>query len=177
METVGLITFLRAAGRLKQTRRAGWVQAGVPDPESVADHSHRVALLTMLLSDVKGLDASRAVRMALLHDLPEAVTGDLTPGQKPRDHATAEAQAFQQVVAGLGERQRTSYAGLFLEYQEGRTPEAALVHTADKLDMVLQALEYQEAGVNASKLDRFWDVQLPEEYGALLSFLEKLRVG
>jgi 5'-deoxynucleotidase YfbR-like HD superfamily hydrolase len=51
------------------------------------------------------------------------------------------------------------------------------VHAADKLDMVLQALEYQEEGVEPEKLDQFWDIDLPEEYGDLLSALKKLRAG
>jgi len=177
MNTTGFITFLRAAGRLKHIRRTGWVEAGVPHPESVADHSHRVALLTMLLSDMRGLDTLRAVKMALLHDLPEAVTGDLTPRQKPGDHSSAEAQAFTQVISGLDEKQRSLYREVFSEYQEGQTPEAALVHAADKLDMVLQALEYQEMGVKLIKVGPFWDVDLPEDYGALLSALKKLKAS
>jgi putative hydrolase of HD superfamily len=81
------------------------------------------------------------------------------------------------VISGLGEKQRSHYTELFREYQAGQTPEAVLVHAADKLDMVLQALEYQEEGVEPEKLDQFWDVDLPEEYGALLSALKKLRAG
>ena len=177
MNTTGLIAFLKAAGKLKRIKRAGWVEAGVPDPESVADHVYRTALASMVLADTRGLDTSKVVRMALLHDLPEAVTGDLTPRQKPGDHSSAEAQAFTQVVSGLGEKQRSHYAELFREYQAAQTPEAALVHAADKLDMVLQAHEYQETGVEANTLDQFWDVDLPEEYGALLSALKKLRAS
>lgn len=177
MNTTDLITFLRAAGRLKQIRRTGWVEAGVPDPESVADHVYRTVLLSMVLADARGLDTSKAVRMALLHDLPEAVTGDLTPRQKQGDHAAAEVKAFHEVIGGLGEKQRSLYAELFSEYREGRTPEAALVHAADKLDMVLQAHEYQDNGVEPEKMDQFWEVDLPEEYGALLAALKELRVG
>jgi len=177
MNTTGLIAFLRVAGKLKRIKRTGWVEAGVPDPESVADHVYRTALASMVLADTLGLDTSKVVRMALLHDLPEAVTGDLTPRQKPGDHSSAEARAFNQVVSGLGEKQRSHYAELFREYQAGQTPEAALVHAADKLDMVLQAHEYQETGVEANTLDQFWDVDLPEEYGALLSALKELRAG
>lgn len=174
MEPKGLIAFLRAAGRLKRIRRTGWVEAGVPDPETVAAHSHRVALLSMVLADAQGLDASRAVRMALLHDLAEAVTGDLTPRQKTPGHAAAEAGAFQDVVCGLDEGQRELYTGLFHEYQAGETREAVLVHAADKLDMVLQAHEYKEEGVEPGRLKRFMDVELPEEYEDLLSVLHEL---
>jgi len=177
MNTTGFIAFLKAAGKLKRIKRTGWVEARVPDPESVADHVYRTALASMVLADTRGMDTSKVVRMALLHDLPEVVTGDLTPRQKPRDHSSAEVQAFKQVVSGLGEKQRSHYAELFLEYQTDQTPEAALVHAVDKLDMVLQAHEYQETGVEANALEQFWDVDIPEEYGALLSALKKLRAS
>ena len=177
MNTTGLIAFLKAAGKLKHIKRTGWVEAGVPNPESVADHVYRTALISMVLADTRSLDASKVVRMALLHDLSEAVTGDLTPRQKPLNHAASEANAFQKAMAGLDERQRNQYTELFREYQAGQTPEAALVHAADKLDMVLQAHEYQKTGVEANVLDQFWEVDLPEEYGALLSALKKLRAG
>jgi putative hydrolases of HD superfamily len=57
------------AGKLKELKRTGWVESEVSDPESVADHSYRVALLTMVLSDKEGLDTLKAVRISLLHDL------------------------------------------------------------------------------------------------------------
>ena len=82
VDPIGLIEFISEVGRLKRLPRTGWVESGVPDPESVADHSFRVALLTLVLADLKGLDALKAVRMALIHDLGEAETGDLTPARR-----------------------------------------------------------------------------------------------
>jgi putative hydrolases of HD superfamily len=174
MNAKGILEFIRVAGRLKRTRRTGWVEAGVSDPESVADHTYRVALLSMALADSWGLDSHRAVGMALLHDLAEAVTGDLTPEQKPPDHAAYESEAFRQVVGGLDPDQRSRYTELFLEYVAGETPEAVLVHAADKLDMAIQAHDYIEEGAHDSNLGRFMEVDLPEEYGALLSALKEL---
>ena len=166
MEHVDLIRLLREAGKLKRTRRTGWVEAGVRDPESVADHSYRVALLSMLLSDQQGLDTLKAVRMALLHDLAEAVTGDLTPRQKTPDHEAEELRAFKGLVAGLPPPQRRAYEAAMDEYAKGETGEAALVRAADRLEMVLQALEYVESGSKAD-LAQFMDIQVPVEYAAL----------
>jgi len=165
MNTTGLISFLKAAGRLKHIKRTGWVQAGVPDPESVADHSHRVALLSVVLADTGRLDASKAMRMAVLHDLAEAVTGDLTPRQKTAGHEAAESSAFRGLVEGLPAEQRRLYTEIMDEYAAGDTEEAALVHAADKLEMVLQALEYREAGDRG--LDQFLVVEVPPEYRGL----------
>src|SRR5262245_57028480 len=83
---VGLARFLHRAGRLKATPRTGWIDRGVPvgEAESVADHSFRVALLAWLAAhlaaaDDPALDVDRVLALALIHDLAEALTGDLTP--------------------------------------------------------------------------------------------------
>jgi putative hydrolase of HD superfamily len=173
VEHENLIRLLREAGKLKRTRRTGWVEAGVSGPESVADHSYRVALLSMLLSDHRGLDTLKAVRMAILHDLAEAVTGDLTPRQKTPEHGAEELRAFAGLVEGLPTRQRQTYLEAMEEYVAGETGEAALVRAADRLEMVLQALEYEEFGAGAD-LDPFKCVLVPAEYAGLYrSLLEK----
>jgi putative hydrolase of HD superfamily len=77
-----LVKFLEITGILKQTQRAGWVDVGVYQPESVADHTFRTAFLCMLYADMEALDPLKLLRMALIHDLPEAVIGDLMPSQK-----------------------------------------------------------------------------------------------
>src|SRR5436309_8629270 len=75
----GLGDLAGAAGALKEVRRKGWVDRGVPDAESVADHSYRVALLAWALARRRGLDAERAMLIGLVHDLAEAELGDETP--------------------------------------------------------------------------------------------------
>ncbi|MDH5624081.1 MAG: HD domain-containing protein, partial [Candidatus Bathyarchaeota archaeon] len=77
-----LVEFLETAGRLKRTPRAGWVDAGIQQPESVADHTFRTSIVCMIYADMEGLDQLKLLRMALIHDLPEAITGDLTPSKK-----------------------------------------------------------------------------------------------
>ena len=67
-----IIGFLRAVGRLKGLPRTGWLEAGVKRPESVAEHSYKTAVFAMVLADLQGLDAERAMRMALIYDLAEA---------------------------------------------------------------------------------------------------------
>jgi len=165
VEPEAVITLLRDAGKLKRIPRTGWVEAGVRDPESVADHSYRVALLSTLLSDQAGADTLKALRMAVLHDMAEAVTGDLTPRQKTSGHDAAESRAFRCLVEGLPRGQRRLYTDIMEEYAAGQTVEAALVHAADKLEMVLQALEYRESG--ARGLDQFLAVEIPTEYRGL----------
>jgi putative hydrolases of HD superfamily len=83
------------AGRLKQLKRQGWVDRGVEQPESVADHSYRLALMTMVIaSRDPEIDASRAVRLALVHDLPEALAGDITPFDDRRSDGDPDLTAL-----------------------------------------------------------------------------------
>ncbi len=164
----GVIDVLQHAGRLKQLFRQGWVDRGVLDPESVADHSYRVAVLVLLLARRDtAINLGRALTLAIVHDLPEAVAGDATPFDQALNEAeaereaifrqppaysaeadrakyAAEADAIAEITAGLSPDLKTLFIGAWDEYEEGKTPEARLVRQADKLESWLQALEYRE---------------------------------
>ena len=161
-----LLDFLEQAGRLKRLRRKGWVDRGVAEPESVADHSYRLALLALLAGSLwPGIDVSRAVILALVHDLPEALAGDQTPfdrqleagvdpaqlfRSRPSYSPEAEAEksareraALRQMVARLPDELRRLLSEAWEEYEAGVTPEARLVRQLDKLETALQAIEYR----------------------------------
>jgi len=106
VNTDNLLDFLIVAGRLKTIPRTGWVDSGVGEPESVADHSFRTALAAMILSDSMGLDTCKVMRMALLHDLAEAETGDITPMMKMPNHLELENEVMKTILGGLDEAQR-----------------------------------------------------------------------
>lgn len=72
----GLISFAYEAGHLRRLPRAGWTLAGVPNGESVAEHSFRVAVLAYLIASEEGANAEHAAVLGLFHDLPETRTGD-----------------------------------------------------------------------------------------------------
>jgi putative hydrolases of HD superfamily len=168
---VGLVRFMRLAGRLKRTVRTGWVDRGIPaeQAESVADHSFRVALLSWLASARTELDRDRILKLALIHDLAEAITGDLTPYDLadvvvPDDDAriaflnrrhlasadraaakrAAEAAANLEISRELPKSLRTEIRSLWQELEERATPEAMFVKQVDKLETYLQSLEYAE---------------------------------
>ena len=73
------LDFLKNVGKSKRLLRTGWVREKVKDPESVAEHSFRVSVLAMVLTDKLGydLDKNKLIKMALLHDLGEVITGDI----------------------------------------------------------------------------------------------------
>jgi putative hydrolases of HD superfamily len=166
VDTERLIEFIAEAGKLKRLPRTGWVESGVPDPESVADHSFRVALIALVLADASGLNSLKVVRMALLHDLAEAETGDLTPTQKnaaPESARRAENQAMEGILGNLPEAIRGVYRDIWYEFSESNTEEARLVRDADKLEMVIQASEYHGSGGEGAKLMRFWHAEIFRE--------------
>ncbi len=151
MDLGSIVGLARAVGEMKRLRRAGWAKKlGMPEPESVAEHAFRAAFLAMVLSDLAGLDSGKAMRMALLDDLPEAITGDLTPEEKARMGAEEalrkEEEALGEILSSLPPRLRDFYLGLWREGQRGESQEARLVRDADKLEMALQAFEYWERG-------------------------------
>ena len=136
---------------LQTTPRTGWVRRGVPSPESVADHSHRVALAALVAAAGRPeYNASRAVAIALAHDVAEAVVGDIAPGDGvPKSvKAAAEADAVAEMARLLGGADSaagSAIASLWAEYEAGQTPEARLVKDCDKVEMLLQAAEYETA--------------------------------
>ena len=106
-----LLQFFMMSGRLKSEMRRGWVKKlGMARPESVADHSYRTALITLIFSDSQGLDTAKALRLALLHDLPEAIVGDAMPEERSgRRKIEMETKAMAELLAELPEEQKALY--------------------------------------------------------------------
>lgn len=91
--------FLYEAGTLKQTKRTGWWMAGVRDPESVAEHSWRTALLASVIAKLEGADPAKAAFLAVWHDSQETRTGDVNHlGKKYAPSADPEAVTADQVA-------------------------------------------------------------------------------
>ncbi len=174
MKTEYLLDFLLLAGKLKTLPRTGWVESGVESPESVADHSYRTALTAMVLSDELGLDTCRVMRMALLHDLAEAEIGDITPMMKQDNHIEQENQTMEKILSQFSEPLRGLYWATWQEYQRSESLESVLVHDADKIDMVLQAYEYQCSSPNG-KLDRFWHAMVSPERKKIVEKIKERR--
>lgn len=159
-----------AAASLKSLRRKGWALRGVRDPESVADHSLAVAVLSAALAAARGLDPGRAALIAIVHDIAESVTGDLTPEEKAElgsgRLAALEREALERVLAGAPERVRDVVLRALQEYRDGSSEEGRLVRDVDKLEMALQALLYRdqlgESGVAEFVASALSDVSDPE---------------
>jgi len=152
-----LARFFVQSGQLKTEKRRGWVKKlGMSEPESVADHSYRTALMAMVISDARGLDTERAVRLALLHDLPESLVGDAMPEERSgKAKVFVETKAMGALLHDLPPKVRSLYRDAWLEFVEGKTKEAKLVRQLDKLEMAFQAWEYARGSSDPSKVRLF----------------------
>lgn len=158
--------FLERLNNLKRMPRSGWLFCGVPlsEVEDVAQHSFEVSAITLLLIDelessgVK-LNPERALSMAILHDWAEASVTDFpyialkylgSRDLKDRMEQRALEDNLRKMTSG------GKYLKLWQEYSEGRTSEAKLVHAADYISMLVQAIKYKERGNNSRELHELW---------------------
>ncbi|MGH3772784.1 MAG: HD domain-containing protein [Pseudonocardiaceae bacterium] len=143
---LALASFAFELGVLKRIRRAGWWHLGVRDPESVAEHSLRVAQLATLIAAIEGAEPSRAALLAIWHDSQETRTGDIPHTAKPYlDQHSPEIITADQTTA-LPDTARKTVQEAVAEYEAQQTPEAHCAKDADKLECLIQAIEYQDAG-------------------------------
>ncbi len=157
------LELLIQAGKLKNTPRTGWAVRGIPAFESVADHTCGVAMCALVLLDLlsdsgeSNLDREKVLSMAITHDLPECVTGDLSLGASrllpPGVKAVMEDNALQELLAQVPFADR--WFELAREFEDNLSPEAKLVKDCDRLDLLLQALAYERAH-GTVELGEFW---------------------
>jgi putative hydrolase of HD superfamily len=157
-ELEGFVSFLKLAGKLKKEPRRGWIaKAGISNPESVADHSFRLSLIVMLLGDFRNLDTEKMIKMALIHDLGESLTGDLIPsdGIDLEHRKKNKEKAMKRIFKILPIELRSEYIDLWNELSHKSSEEAKLVSESDKLEMAIQANEYMREGYPKKSLEEF----------------------
>ncbi|KAJ8750880.1 hypothetical protein K2173_016061 [Erythroxylum novogranatense] len=151
------VDFLSLCHRLKTTKRAGWVKRDVNEPESIADHMYRMGLMALVAPDIPGINRDRCVKMAIVHDIAEAIVGDITPmdGISKTEKSRREQEALDHMckLIGGGPRAQEMF-DLWMEYEENSSSEAKLVKDFDKVEMILQALEYEKE--QGKDLDEFF---------------------
>ncbi len=171
-ELDGVLVFLRSAERLKTVTRSGWTSAG--QRESVAEHTWRLCLMAMVLyGRTPGIDLARLLKMCLVHDLGEAIGGDvpapaqlLAPGKADRERAD-----LTQLIAPLPEGIRREIAELWDEYEAASTAEAKLAKGLDKLETILQHTQ----GLNPADFDYAFNLDYGRQYTGGDPLLRALR--
>ncbi|MEV7542064.1 HD domain-containing protein [Streptomyces sp. NPDC089915] len=138
--------FLYEAGTLKNARRTGWWMAGVNNPESVADHSWRTALIASVIAKLEGADPARAAFLAVWHDTQETRTGDVNHLGKKYSTAADPIAVTADQTAGMPDLLADTIQDLVAEYEAKETAESICARDADKLECMLQGIEYKAQG-------------------------------
>ena len=169
----GVLTFLRSAERLKTVTRSGWTSTG--QRESVAEHTWRLCLMAMVLyGRTEGIDLGKLLRMCLIHDLGEAIGGDIPAPEQSRagpGKAEGERADLLQLIAPLPEDVRAEITALWDEYEAARSPEARVAKGLDKLETILQHTQ----GSNPDDFDYSFNLAYGQRYTAADPLLAALR--
>lgn len=147
--------------KLKDVDRTGWVIKGVKDPESVADHTWGVAMLSLLLANPKKINMVKLLKMIIIHDLGEIVPGDVRweAGKKIIGSQSKKRKKELDVMKDIFKNypKGKEYISLLKEFNEQSSPEAKFVKKAEKLEMALQAFIYEKQKRNKKTLQEFFD--------------------
>jgi len=157
----GILAFLREAERLKTVTRSGWTSAG--QPESVAEHTWRLCLLALVLGpSVPGVNMERLLRICIVHDLGEAITGDVPAiDQDAAAPKTAkERLGLLDIIAPLPDALRAELVALWDEYESGSSGEARLAKALDKLETIMQ----HNQGLNPKAFDYRFNLGYGQQY-------------
>lgn len=161
MSITSLLTILFHGNQLKRTSRTGWVQRGVSNAENVAEHSFGVVYTVLMLAQVINdeIDLEQALVMAVLHDLAEGLTTDIpSPAWRflPEGIKTAVERQAMEEIWGENTAVAHNLMPIWEALHADDSPEAKLVHDADKLEMYMQALVYEQQTGN-QRLGEFWE--------------------
>lgn len=153
-----LIDFLTIAEKMKCNTRHSWTSTN--RKESVAEHSWRLSLMALLLEkEIENVDFQKVIKMCIIHDLGEAVTGDIPSFLKTEQHSKQEEKAIVKLMEKLPEPQRKDMMALFEEMEQRQTIEAKVYKALDRLEAVLQ---HNEAPISS------WlplEYELQQQYG------------
>ncbi len=160
MQPAKLIEFLGVIEKLKCNTRHSWTSSG--RRESVAEHSWRLSMFAMLCVDeYPDLDMDKVIRMCLIHDLGEAITGDVPSFEKTEQNEMTERDAWDTLIGMLPAPYSAEFSALYEEIEARRTPEARLYKALDNMEAVLS---HNEAPI---------DTWVPLEYTLNLTYGEE----
>jgi putative hydrolase of HD superfamily len=144
----GILDFLRAAESLKTATRSGWTTAG--QRESVAEHTWRLCLMALVLRPAfPGIDFEKVVKICIVHDLGEAIGGDIPAPEQARrggSKSDTERRDLLTLMMPLPDASRDEILALWDEYENASSPEARLAKGLDKLETILQHTQGKNPG-------------------------------
>lgn len=160
MEHRKYIEFLNIIEKLKCNTRHSWTSSG--RHESVAEHSWRLAVMAMLCADeYSDLDMNKVIKMCLIHDFGEAITGDIPAFLKTAEDDEHEEIAVEKLISSLPDDVMPEFLSLFEEMKSMNTDEAKLFKSLDNMEALIS---HNEADIST------W---LPREYEENLTYGQK----
>ncbi|NIP60047.1 MAG: HD domain-containing protein [Gemmatimonadetes bacterium] len=170
-ELRGTLEFLRAAERLKDVSRTSWTSRGAR--ESVAEHTWRLCLMAVVLErELPELDFARLLKICVVHDLGEAIGGDISAPEQPEEGKAAdEREDLVRLLEPLPDEVRSEILSLWDEYEGARTAEARIAKALDKLETILQ----HNQGENPPDFDYGFNLEYGREYTAGEPLIEAIR--
>ncbi|PNY27266.1 hypothetical protein TCAP_02807 [Tolypocladium capitatum] len=158
------LAFFHMLERLKTTKREGWRRFGIERGESIADHMYRMSLISMFAppSLAPRLDLPKCIKMCLIHDMAELLVGDITPvdgvakPEKNRREAETMDYLTMSLLSGVaGGATGAEVRAIWQEYEDAQTLDSHFVHDVDKMELLLQMVEYEKRGGGALDLGEF----------------------
>jgi putative hydrolases of HD superfamily len=149
--TRGTASFISEMGVLKRVARTGWWFTGNKAPESVAEHSFRVGVIGSVLAMMEGVDPARVALLCLFHDSQETRVGDIPHIGRKYLRAAPNQEVTADQVANAHPAVREGVQNAVDEYEARETPEAIIARDADKLECLVQAVEYREQGYSLTQ--------------------------
>jgi len=153
-----VLKFLEFVNNLKHLPRRGWIFSKIKDHETISGHMYSMALMTFLLGDNSNLDRIKCLQLTLVHDLAEAIVGDITP----RDNVPVEEkhkledEAMKEITSHIGSVGLLIY-NLYKEYEAKETPEAKFVKELDGFDLIFTAGNYEKRDNAPFKCQIYFD--------------------
>lgn len=168
----GALEFLREAERLKSTLRSGFTSSG--RQESTAEHTWRLCLMALVFADeFENIDALRLIKLCIVHDLGEALSGDVPAIMQTEGNGKAARERADLAVLtrSLHPEKRAEILSLWEEYEAARTPEAILAKGLDKLETILQHIQ----GKNPADFDYAFNLDYGRKHTSAHPFLARIR--
>ncbi|NMB84082.1 HD domain-containing protein [Candidatus Roizmanbacteria bacterium] len=143
------LQFLIEVNRSKRLVRTGWTEMKINDPESVAEHSFQLSIMAIFLADQLGVNKERLVKMAVIHDLGELITGDIVCSrgkiidiEKRYQKERLEMEGILKIFGIINKS--NEFKSIYEDMLERKTEEAKIFWQLDKLEMAIQALVYEK---------------------------------
>lgn len=157
-----IVDFMIVAGKLKWRKRSGWLREKMPEPETVAEHTYRVVILSRILAPLLGLNSEKLTSMAIFHDLAEGVLGDPVTQRGKKIvgiHDTEkESRYMKEVFNKVGIPELFKYwQENILENSFNKTKYSNILYQIGKIATVWQAFEYELRGVSRKATKEFWE--------------------